>query len=297
MAAASGERRIFANHRELDPEREIDRQQQPLVDDLQDRARCRIVVISLAAIDRVGGRKRHHARLGIDRPTRQLEAVDVPGILGFAAGLDPIFCRLDEFVRWHDRVDELHRLGALDTQLVTLEEELKRVRRLQHPRDARRAAGAGKQSDLDLRQAEPGLRILRRHAIVAGEAELEPTADRGAVDGGDPRFAAGLDAPIEQRELPALLEKAFRRLLLAVLPRECTERTRERLEQRQIGAGAERVFRRCNDDAFHRGIARELLDEGRQFLDALARDHVHRAVRHVPGHERDAVAVDIELEV
>jgi hypothetical protein len=36
---------------------------------------------------------------------------------------------------------------------------------------------------------------------VAGEAKLETAAERATVDGSDPRLAAGLDAPIQQRQL------------------------------------------------------------------------------------------------
>ena len=107
-------------------------------------------------------------------------------------------------------------LARSTLMLVALEQELQRVGGRQHARDARGAAGAGKQPDLDFRQAEARLRILRGDAVVAGERELEAAAERGAVDGGDPRLAAGLDPPIEQRELAAFLEQARRRLLLAV---------------------------------------------------------------------------------
>src|SRR5438270_3961082 len=61
-------------------------------------------------------------------------------------------------------------------------------------------------SDLHFGQAQAGLGIGGGDAVVAREAEFESAADRSAVDGGDPRLAAGLDAPVEQRELAALLE-------------------------------------------------------------------------------------------
>src|SRR6202042_622604 len=89
--------------------------------------------------------------------------------------------------------------------------------RRQHPCDPRGAAGAGKQADLYFRQPESGLRILRGDAVVTGESKLEPAAERSAVDRGDPRLAAGLDPPIQQRQLAAFLEQARRRLFLAVL--------------------------------------------------------------------------------
>ena len=103
---------------------------------------------------RVGRREDHHAGLGIDRAAGQPEAVDVPRRLGLAAGLDPVLGGLDQIGGRHDRVDELHRLGAVEAELLALEQQLQRIGRRQHARDALRAAGAGKQADLDLGQAD-----------------------------------------------------------------------------------------------------------------------------------------------
>ena len=60
-------------------------------------------------------------------------------------------------------------------------------------RQALRAAGAGHQADLGLDQAELDARIVGDDAVVAGEADLQPAAQRQAVDGGDERLAALLD--------------------------------------------------------------------------------------------------------
>ncbi len=269
---------------------------QALVDDLEDRPCRRIIVVGLAPVDRVRRRESHHAGFGIDGAARRLEAVKVPRVLGLAAGLDPILGRLHEVVGRYDRVDQFHCPRALDLDLVALEKELQRVGWRQHAGDARRAAGAWKQPDLDLRQPETRLRILRRDPVVAGERELEAAADRGAVDGGDPRLAAGLDPPIEQRELAAFLEQAGRRLLLAVAGK-LPEAAAERLEEREIGASAEGVLARGDHHALHGSVTGKLLHQRRELLDRLERDQVHRAARHVPGDEGDAVAVEIDLEV
>src|SRR6185437_8777940 len=97
------------------------------------------------------------------------------------------------------------------------EQELQCVRRRDHARDTLRAARAGEEADLDFRQAEPRLRIVRGDAVMAGQRKLEAAAHCRAVERADPRLAAGLDAPIEQRELAALLEHEFRRRFLALL--------------------------------------------------------------------------------
>jgi hypothetical protein len=54
-----------------------------------------------------------------------------------------------------------------------------------------RPAGAGQQAELDLGHAE--LRVGHRDPIMAAERDLEPAAERGAVDRRDHRLGAILD--------------------------------------------------------------------------------------------------------
>ncbi len=56
------------------------------------------------------------------------------------------------------------------------------------------SAGAGNESELDLRKAELRLGVVGGDAIVAGERQLEAAAEAGAVDGGHDRLGEGLDA-------------------------------------------------------------------------------------------------------
>ena len=174
---------------------------------------------------------------------------------------------------------------------------MQRVGGRHHAGDALGAAGAGEQADLDLRQPEPGLVVVRGDALVAGEAELKAAAKRGAVDGGDERLAAGLDPPVELRQLAAFGEQHRGRSFLALAFGELAERARQRFQQGQVGAGAERVLARGDDRALDRGIAGDFLHDRGQFLDRREIDHVHRASGHIPGDERDAVGIDIELEI
>ena len=192
----------------LHPQRQIDRQLQALIDDLQDRARRRIIVVGLAAIDarwpagtsscRPWNRPGRPAAGNLRRP-RAPSAVPPALIQSFAV------CTRSG--GRHHGVDQLHRLGPVELELVALEQKLQRIGRLQHAGDALGAAGAGKQADLDLGQAEPRLRVVGGDAVMAGQRQLEAAADRGAVDRRDPRLAAGLDAPIEQRQLAAFVEQ------------------------------------------------------------------------------------------
>ena len=132
---------------------------------------------------------------------------------------------------------------------------------------ALRAAGAGEQADLHLRQADARLVVVGGDAVMAGETKLEAAAERGAVDRRDERLAAGLDAPVELRQLAAFVEQKRGGGLLALALRHVGEHAAERFQQREIGAGAERVLARGDDRALDRGIARDLLDELRQLLD------------------------------
>ena len=157
-------------------------------------------------------------------------------------------------------------LARLKRDVVALEQELQRIGRLQHPRDALRAAAAGEQSDLDLRQAEPRLVVVGGDAMMAGERELEAAAHRGAGDRRHPRLAAGLDAPEDQREVAHLLEQAGIRRLLALRFLQLGIGAILRLQHAEVGAAAERVLAGGDHRALDGGVGRDLLDDRRKLL-------------------------------
>jgi hypothetical protein len=74
------------------------------------------------------------------------------------------------------------RQGLLDTQ---------------HARQALGAAASREQTHRHFGQAEHRLRFVQQHAVVAGQAQLETTAQCGAIDRRDKRLAAGFHAPHE----------------------------------------------------------------------------------------------------
>ena len=288
---------MFANQRELDPQREVHGKLQPLIDRLHDRARRRVVVVGLAAIDRVRRRERHHAGLGIDEPARQPEAVDIPRIHRLAAVLDPFLGRGDEVAGRHDGVDDFHALRLRDPDLVALEQELQRVARHHHARDALGAAGAGKQPDLDFGKADARFRIVGSDPVMAGEAQLEAAAERHTVDRRDPRLAAGFQPAIDLRQPAAFLKQPLRSQLLALLAGDVGKFPAQYFEHREVGAGAERILARRDDGALDRGVGGDLLDDRGELLHHLEVDDVHRAAGRIPGDERNAVGVGVELEM
>ena len=73
----------------LDPQSEIHRQLQPLVDRGQDRLGGRVVVVGLAPVDRVGGRPDHHAGGRVDLPRGGPEFRHVPERHRRTAAEDP----------------------------------------------------------------------------------------------------------------------------------------------------------------------------------------------------------------
>jgi hypothetical protein len=178
----------------LDPQRLVHRQLQALIDDLHDGACSGIIVVGLAPIKRVRRREHHHAGFRVNRPTGQLEAVDVPRCCRLAACFDPILGFLNEFTRRHDLVDKLHRFGAIKPELIALEQVLQRIGRRHHARDTLGAAATGKKTDFDFGQAEPRLVVLGSDPVMACECKLEAAAHGGAVKRRDPRLAGRLHA-------------------------------------------------------------------------------------------------------
>ena len=122
------------------------------------------------------------------------------------------------------------------------EEHLERDSPRDQAREALGAARAREQSELDLGDAEPG--GVGRGAEVAREGQLEPAAERGAVDGGHRRFGVPLE-PVED-----IGEGAHE-------PGE-PGGTVEPGELVDVGAGAERAPLAGHDERPHRVVGLEL---------------------------------------
>src|SRR5205085_2938449 len=90
--------------------------------------------------------------------------------------------------------------GAVEAELIALQQELQRVRGREHARDALRAARTWEEPDLDLGEPEAGLRIVGSDTVMAGECQLEAAAHCGSVQRRDPRLPAGLELAIDQAQ-------------------------------------------------------------------------------------------------
>ena len=132
---------------------------------------------------------------------------------------------------------------------------------------------------------------------MAGERQFEAAAERGAVDRGDPRLAGGFDAAEQQRQFAAFVEQRVVGRDLALRRDKLGEAAAQAFQHRQIGAGAERVLARGDDDALDRRVGRKLFDDRRQLLDRRRVETFIERPGNIPGDERNAVAVGLELEI
>jgi hypothetical protein len=281
----------------LDAQRGIHRQLQAFIDALHDRARGRVIVVGLAAIDGVAGGEHHHAGLGEHRTARQLEAFLVPGRHGLAAALDPVLRRLDHVGRRYDGVDQLQRLRLLQIDRFALQQQRHRLLRRHDARHALGAARAGEQADLDLGQAETRLGIFSGDAIVAGQRQLEAAAECEPVDRGHPRLARGFDRAEHLREAAALLEQHLVGRGLALRLQHVGILAAHALQHRQVRTRRQRLLAGGDDDALHGGIGGRLLDDLLKLADRRLIQHVHRTAGRVPGDKRDAVGVGFDFEI
>ena len=123
----------------------------------------------------------------------------------------------------------------------------------------------GQQAELDLGLAELDLRVVDDDPAVAGERDLQPAAERGAVDGGDDRLAERLQ-PAQQR------------LVLAHPAGELVGRLgRDLLEVVEVAAGEERLLGARDDDAGDRVLL------GLEALDGLLHRGAEVGVHGVGG--------------
>ncbi len=175
-------------------------------------------------------------------------------------------------------------LAASTVRSLPFEQDRRGVHHADQTRDTLRAAAARQQADLDLGLADLGLRIGRGDAMVAGEADLEAAAQRGAVDRGHDRLAAGLLAAKDFLQLAELLgqDRGIRGIGVQ--------------QHLEIGAGDEVDLARSNDDALDLVVLERLLERAGVGGDRGFVQHVHGAVGHVPGDGGDAVAVDVVVD-
>jgi hypothetical protein len=89
-------------------------------------------------------------------------------------------------------IDQAERQRFLGPRVAAAQHQVQRGLHANQAWRALRAAGAGHQAQLHLRQAQLGGR--HGQAVVRRKSDLQPAAERGAMDRGQHRLAAVLDA-------------------------------------------------------------------------------------------------------
>ena len=122
------------------------------------------VIRALELLAQVGGEGRQvlRERAGAGRAAGDLVTVGVPRLLGVRIGLDPLLRGTNQLLgARHELVDDPDLLALLWAHALTLKQQLQqRVDDPEHPHGADDAAGAGEQSELDLREAELDARVI-----------------------------------------------------------------------------------------------------------------------------------------
>ena len=95
--------------------------------------------------------------------------------------------------RLDDLMHEVHRLGAGGRQRLARGHHLQGILRVGEAGHTLGTTGAGEDADLDFRQRDLDRLGIGGHAAMAGERQLGRATHAGAVDGGDPGLAVGLD--------------------------------------------------------------------------------------------------------
>ena len=96
---------------------------------------------------------------------------------------------------------------------------------------------------------------------------------------------------------PAPSNSSLHRLVADPWPSPCGRAPSMRLQHGEVGAAGKAVLARGDDRALDRGVAGDLVDDRVELVHHLLGEDVHRAARHVPGDERDAVGVGFDGEI
>ena len=152
------------------------------------------VVRALELLAQVGReRRQHHRQLLVGRASAgHPVAGAVPRLAGHAGvALHPGDRGREQFVlSGHQLVDETDVLGLGRAHPLPLHQHVQqRVLDAEHPGHPLGAAATGQQAEGHLGQAEAGVGPVHRDAVQAGQAELHPAAERGAVERGHDRPA------------------------------------------------------------------------------------------------------------
>ncbi len=196
----------------------------------------------------------------------------------------------DQFPRCGDQqfgrtqnVDDAERLGGFGRQRPAGQHDRQGFRSADQARQARGAAPAGMDAEIDFGQTDFRGRVAGCDAVAAGERQFRAAAHAEAVDRRHGRAAQ--TCKVLQHALTVLDAGEHAALFFVGF------------ELADIRAGDKTVcLARADDHALGR-LERQALDDLRQFVEHGAIDGVDRRVRAVEGQNRDAVGAGVGLPV
>ncbi|MCY1277914.1 hypothetical protein D9M70_266260 [compost metagenome] len=172
-------------------------------------------------------------------------------------------------------VDQAQRVALAGVERLSVEHHLQGGLHADQARQALGAAGAGKQPETHLRQAQAG--VGAGDAMAAGQGQLQATAEGHAVDGGKQRL-------VDSRQIVQQLRQG------RCLPGE------RRAEFTDIGAGAERQWLAVEDDGANRRIAGGLLAGAGQGLAQFVAEGIDRRMAQADQGQFVVAAVVDQLQ-
>ena len=276
-------------------QRPVDGQLDAFIDAAHDVERVGIIAIGVLAQDGVARRQHLHAH-GRPQVQRCLETFLVPGLGGFQPVADELLGFLHDFAFGHHFGDEAELLGLCRTNVLALQQHLHRTLRVDHADDALGATAAGQQADLHFRQANGTVVGVGNDPRVASQRDFKAPTERHAVDGSDPRLAAGFQIAKVEVERHRILEQRFGGgfgivgFLLGI-------GVEQLFQHGKIRAGPEGLLAGAQNRTLDGIVRLDGLDDGSEFLAHRAVDDVHRPARHVPCDEGDAVGIGFDGEV
>ena len=130
----------------------------------------------------------------VRRPARKLEAFLVPRLMTLGIGIDECPGLGDHVVgRIGQFVDNTSLQCGFGVHLFAFHQKREGCLKANHPGQSLGSATAGKQAQRHLRQAQLNADVVNRHAMVAGQGDLQTTAQGRAVDSGHHGFAGGFE--------------------------------------------------------------------------------------------------------
>gem|GEM_PF-4722026 len=236
----------------------------------------------------------HEARGVIGFTPRHLVALGVPWLdqIGIG-GLEHPFAGACHRIG-HNLVDQPGGFGLGGIVELAFQQERGCAHGAQLADKARGAAGAGKDADHDLGQADLGLGVIGGKDAMRGKRQFQPDPQRGAGQGARDGLAALLGLGVHPRQLD--LAQQMMQGHHAVEDRRYTALFHAG-DDVQVHAGGKVLFAAGDDDALDGLVSQRLVDEPVEHCRTVQRQHVHGFGGHVPGDDSDAVGAFLHGEI